>query len=259
MKTKNPVLKAVLALIALFFMIMFLVSYANSGKEYIADSKAAEVIEDEGKVHYENIPITYEKQMPAAVPEQIRMAVIELPVEVIRKFIEDEWKICVVSRIKMPEKVNIDAVIDETDTVIGVTDYQTKTIQILYDECQQSVTTSLMHELCHYCDKYYGGKYYADDSLYDGAQAVYLVSFTKEFKEIYKDYKDTYVEYEKAGIARTKENRIDFEYPVSNSEEFFACSLKDFFLYPQYMQQYYPDLYSWYQKNLLEAAQAGQL
>ncbi len=255
MKTKNLVFKAVLALIALFLMIMFLVSYANSGKEYVADSKASEVIADEGKVHYENIPITYERQMPNTIPEQIRMAVVELSVEVIRQFIEDEWKIAVVSRIKMPDKVNIDAVIDETDTVIGVTDYQTKTIQILYDDSQQSVTTSLMHELCHYCDKYYGEKYFADDSLYDGAQAVYLVSFTKDFKGIYKNYKDRYVEYEKAGIARTKENRIDFEYPLSNSEEFFACSLKDFFLYPQYLKQYYPDLYIWYQEALIEAAQ----
>ncbi len=145
MKTKNPVFKAVLALIALFFMIMFLVSYANSGKEYVADSKASEVIADEGKVHYENIPITYERQMPKTIPEQIRMAVVELPVEVIRQFIEDEWKIAVVSRIKMLDKVNIDAVIDETDKVIGVTDYQTKTIQILYDDSLQCVTTSLMH------------------------------------------------------------------------------------------------------------------
>nr|WP_297704099.1 hypothetical protein [uncultured Butyrivibrio sp.] len=255
MKTKNPVFKAVLALIALFLMIMFLVSYANSGKEYVADSKASEVITDEGKVHYENIPITYERQMPNTIPEQIRMAVVELPVEVIRQFIEDEWKIAVVSRIQMPDKVNIDAVIDETDKVIGVTDYQTKTIQILYDDSQQCVTTSLMHELCHYCDKYYGEKYFADDSLYDGAHVVYLVSFTRDFRDIYQQYRDLYVEYEKAGIAHTKENRLDFEYPVSNSEEFIACSLKDFFLYPQYLQQYYPDLYRWYQETLVNAVQ----
>ncbi len=84
---------------------------------------------------------------------------------------------------------------------------------------------------------------------------VYLVSFTREFRDIYRQYRELYVEYEKAGIARTKENRLDFEYPVSNSEEFFACSLKDFFLYPQYLQQYYPEIYRWYQGTLVNAVQ----
>jgi len=253
MRNKNPLIKAVMMLIALLLVIMFLVSYAGAGKEYIADSQNTEITEDEGSVHYENISITYEKQMPKDIPEQIRLAVIELPVEVVKAFIDDEWKIAIVSTVELPEDANIDATIDETDTVIGVTNYKTKTIQVLYDEMQQSVTAPLMHELSHYCDKYYGEKYYAEDSLYRVNPGVYLVSFTKDFEELYKNHKNTYLEYEKAGIARTEDNRLDFEYPVSNSEEFFACSLKDFFLHPAYLKDNYKEIYDFFEEKLINA------
>ena len=248
MDNRRIITRSVTALLVVLLVVLFLVSYASAGKEYITTSQSREMVDD-GIFHYENIVITWEKQMPKDIPEQIRKAVVKLPVEVIQKFVDEEWKISIVSAIEMPDDANIGVVVDDTDTIIGVTDYNTKVIQVLYSNDQSSITMPVMHELCHYGDKYYGEKYCNDPGLYEEEPSVYLVSFTKQFDTLYQAHRD-YVEYEKSGLTKTVENMMDYIYPVSTSSEFMACTMKDYFLYPKYLKANYKEIYEFYE-NLL--------
>ena len=234
-------------LIALTLIVIFLVSYANAGKLYIKNTTThGNAPTEKERLNYENISVTYEKNMPGNVLEQCRAAIEKMPVDAVSGFIGEDWKIVVTSEITLPKETNLSVMVDGNSSVIGYTDYQQRTLNVLCNDQQPSVTIPLAHEFCHYNDKFFGELYFANDGFYTEPPEVYLVSFTKDFEKLFLEYRDTYVEFEKSGIIRSEDNEMDFTYPVSNPEEFFACSLKDYLMHPSYIKTHYCDLYSFF-------------
>ena len=239
--------KAFKWLIAVILIVLFLVSYAGAGKLYIKNTTThGNALTEKEKLNYENVTVTYEKNMPGDILEQCRVAIEKMPVGAVTSFVENDWRIVITSEIDLPEETNLNVKVDGNSSAIGFTDYRTKTVNVLCNNDQISVTIPLAHELCHYNDKYFGNLYYADPKYYSEPTEIYLVSYTDDFNKLYTAYKDSYVEFEKSGLSRTEDNSIDFEYPVSNPEEFFACSFKDFLMHPDYIKTYYRELFTYY-------------
>ncbi len=242
---KSIILKIIGLIAAVFFAVMFIVSISNKGEVYLADTAIDNGdIKKDGDVQYENLTITYEESMDKNIPFILQDAMKLIPPSALQQFILDEWKIAVVSVIEDPDEAD-DAVVD-AQSIYGVTNFTTKTLQVQCDKKQESILVPFLHEFSHYLDAYYGSRYLADDGFYDTKPALYMVSATRGFQALYEQYKGSYVEYEKAGIARNEKNAADYAYAVSDPGEFFACTLKDYLLHPGYLSKDYPDLNALY-------------
>ena len=243
--------------IALLLIVLFLVSYAGAGRMYISDTTVhGNELTDKEKASYENITVTYEEGMPEDILTQCQEAVEEMPADAIQRFSDDGWKIAVVSRLDTSAEATGTAVVDNAASVKGMTDYSTKTVTVVCNEEQESVTSPLAHELSHYCDGFYGERDFNDAKYYITTPDRYLVSGTEDFLKVYLEYRDKYVEFELSSVKKSGENSKAFEYPASSGSEFFACAFRDYRFHSAYVKDYYPDIYAYFSR--LEAGKAAE-
>lgn len=178
------------------------------------------------EVEYVSINITYEDCFGVDELTTVQEAIQMLPTDVVKDFVDKDWKIVIVSEINAPD------VLPEGDErkIQGLTDYEAKTIQVCpIERSGRNLKLTTIHEMCHFAGEFYN---------HAPAQ--------KEWIELYKKYGDSYVEYEYNGVDSNDKNKADLEYAGSDEYEFFACSMKDFLVSPEYVKTYYPDLYTYF-------------
>lgn len=173
------------------------------------------------------IPITYEEDIPSERLTEIQKGVSYLPMDLIDTFVAEGWHIAAVKEIKNDNDIF-------PFSAIGETDFGTKTITIQIEELlPQSITDVValrtVHEMCHYADKYYGS-----------------ITDTTDWQEIYTKNKEGYIEYEYSGIKATDATDKAINYASSDKYELFACSMKDYFIHPDYVKQRYPEVFEFY-------------
>lgn len=174
------------------------------------------------------INMTVEADAPQRMVKEVGEAMERFSVELLDSFVEDGWKVALLTTFENVEGYES---ISKDASVVGLINYQQKTITIKgIPEFEYTVENIMVHEMCHYADYYWGG-----------------VSTSKEFRQLYESYRSSgYITYSYFGISVTGEYEVDMAYAISSPQEFFAESLKDYLLHPEYLQTYYPEIHEYY-------------
>lgn len=206
---------------------MFLCSICNRGPSVQTSSYQG----NQSDSKFVSVDITYEEQLGSDVVGKVRKAIEMFPADAIQSFSKQGWKIAVLSDIDSEENPDNGMV-----TTVGLTNYDTKTIQVSptssdfsVDDSEDLLTIRMVHEFSHFADVFYGN-----------------VTDSDKWKKLYAEYKDEYVEFEFYGIDKNMENQFDIGYATSNRYEFFACSMKDFYCHQDYLREHYPNLYVYF-------------
>ncbi len=174
------------------------------------------------------INMTVEADIPQGMVKEVREAMGRFSVELQDSFVEDGWKVVLLTTFEAVEEYES---ISKDASVVGLINYQQKTITVKgIPEFEHTVENIMVHEMCHYADCYWG-----------------CVSTSKEFLQLYESYRSRgYITYFFFGISVIGEYENDIAYATSSPQEFFAESLKDYLLYPEYLQTYYPKIHEYY-------------
>ena len=220
--------KRFFAIVTILVIIFILVNYVpETKKRVLADPDDAGVM---AEVSYEYVPIVYEQGIAKRYVTEVQEAVVMLPADVISGFVREGWKISLVSEINLKGTAYEDE--DSDYMTVGLTDYKNKIIQlrpVRYSGISNFIKLKALHELCHFADSYYGD-----------------VTATDEWEALYKEYRDSYVEYEFLNIEVTEKNTADVGYATSDRYEMFACAMKDYLNQPGYLKDNYPGLYGYF-------------
>ena len=138
--------------------------------------------------------------------EMITSFINNLPKEVIADFTK-QWKIIIAPNVSSD-------ILIQTD---GATSWEAKIIALNTHSDPTDTYNTFVHEFGHY---------------FDLSHSYY--SKSEDFNAIYEKYRDTYIELD---------DKTPKEYPTSSSLEFFASIFKEYFLYPEHLNQIAPDAY----------------
>ena len=174
------------------------------------------------------INMTVEADVPQEMVKEVREAMERFSVELLDSFVKDGWKVVLLTTFEDVEGYES---IGKDASVIGLINYQHKTITVKgIPEFEHTVENIMVHEMCHYADYYWG-----------------CVSTSKKFLQLYDTYCSSgYITYSYFGISVAAEYERDIAYAISSPQEFFAESLKDYLLHPEYLQTYYPEIHEYY-------------
>lgn len=175
-----------------------------------------------------DVNITIESSVSEKTVGEIKDMLYVVPTSVVESFVEDDWKMVLLTTFEEEDGYEY---IASDGTVVGLINYTDKTIIVKgVPEYEGTAKNIALHEMCHYIDRHWGN-----------------VSETEKFKELYNAYKDgKYRTYAYAGIDITKASETDILYATSSNHEFFAETLKDYYLYPDYLEENYKDVYDFY-------------
>lgn len=174
------------------------------------------------------INMTVEADVPQEMVKEVRGAMERFSVELLDYFVKDGWKVVLLTTFEDAEEYES---ISKDASVVGLINYQQKTITVKgIPEFEHTVENIMVHEMCHYADYYWGG-----------------ISTSKKFLQLYNVYRSNgYITYSYFGISVTAEYESDIVYATSSPQEFFAETLKDYLLHPEYLQTYYPEIHEYY-------------
>jgi len=101
------------------------------------------------------INMTVEADVPQEMVKEVREAVERFSVELLDSFVEDGWKVVLLTTFEDVEEYES---ISKDASVIGLINYQQKTITLKgIPEFEHTVENIMVHEMCHYADYYWGG------------------------------------------------------------------------------------------------------
>ena len=222
----------------LLFIVMVLailgIAYGNPVEEKLPNipEEQAEAAEDPN-YRITDISVLMEVDMDKKLLTEVKDAVSYYPQDILTAFNDEGWKVMIVSTIDFTDSRYEGESDIEPNLTVGLTNYKTKIIQVKDMGLTGAVRLKLLHEMAHYADSYYDYPSYTDD-----------------FMALYDKYKDSYVEYEFLGVTKNKENEVDLKYATSNAQEFFACGMKDYLYYPEYLKSDYPELDKYFETLL---------
>lgn len=225
-------MKRLLLFIVVFLAVIALI-YSNPVE------KKVEVIDEsieEVPMNYESTDITVmlEEGMDTKLITEVKDAASYYPQAVLTQFNDSGWKVMIVSEIDYT-----DSGLEADPEDVGLTNYKTKTIQVLDIGITGAVRITLLHELAHYADLYYG---YASSS--------------DEFNVEWEEYKNSYVEF---GMQDEEEDSdTKSKYATFSKQEMFACGLKDYLYNSDYLWEQYPHMAMYY-KKLMEVEYEKQV
>ena len=219
--------KYIFIIINLVIVLIVLASYKESRK--FVDPGAKNFIRGEVKELEElAVDISYDSTLSEKSVKEIEEAIKSMPADVIKSFVDNGWRITVTGEVS-ENGLNR----EELENISGTCDFDNKIIRMKLkgDGLSRHYYICAVHELSHYADAIYGN-----------------ISRTNDFKDLFEEYKDVFVEYEltEPGIAGSR-----LEYTKKDPEEFFACTMKDFIANPDYLRENYVELYVFI-KNLID-------
>ena len=175
-----------------------------------------------------DINMTVDSNVSKESVEELKDALNIVPNKTLQSLSEQDWKITLLDDFS---DVSGYEHIDNDSSVVGFINFDTKTITIKgKPEYTGTVKNVTVHELCHYID-----------------QNADWLSNTEEFLDLYEKYKDgKYRSYYYADITLTDRYAEDVLYATSTEKEFFAETLKDYYMHKQYLSENYRDIYAYF-------------
>lgn len=175
-----------------------------------------------------DVNITIEASVSEETVEEVRDVLHLVPSSIVDSFVENEWKMVMLSSFEEEEGYEY---IASDGTVVGLINYTDKTIIVKGVPAYEGTAKNIaMHEMCHYIDRLWGN-----------------VSETEKFEALYDQYKNGgYITYSYAGIKVTENSATDIFYATSSNHEFFAETLKDYYMHPEYLKENYKEIYDFY-------------
>lgn len=173
-----------------------------------------------------NITVSEDVLQPTVTEAQEALNII--PAKTLKRMSEDDWKIVLLNDFS--DVAGYEHISDDS-SVVGLINFKKKTITVKgRPEYNGTVKNVMTHELCHYID-----------------QAGGWLSNEPEFAGLYEKYKDgKYLSYAYADITLTEEYTDDILYATSSEKEFFAETLKDYYMHQSYLRENYEDIYQYY-------------
>ena len=173
----------------------------------------------------QDIQLVVDENITQTDIDEVKEAFDSVPSYVLDHFIADDWKAVVLSHETVVEE-NLEPF--NNGKTAGTINFTKQVITVRsYSPLEGAVKNVMLHEICHYVDRMFGG-----------------LSKTEEFLALYEQFKDgKYIVFNYDGIAIDDVTREDIMYATSSPEEFFAESLKDFYLHKDWMIENYPDIY----------------
>lgn len=170
------------------------------------------------------VQMTIEEGMSEELFGEVQQALSIIPPEVLKAFIKEGWKISIVSSIDTTHSQY-----EDEDILPQYADSFSNTksnlVQIKNPNTTGIVKERMLHEMGHFADSYYG-----------------KASESDAFRKLYENYKSDYMEYRIANAEKGSITNDDIEYAASRDYEFFACVYKDYILYPDYVEERFPEL-----------------
>lgn len=214
-------------LFVLALMVVIGLIYSNPIEKKI---EPADKQEESMLVNYESTDITVmlEEEMDYRLINEVKDAASYYPQAVLTSFNDTGWKVMIVSEIDYTDS---EQTAEPND--LGLINFKTKTIQVRDVGLTGAVRLTLLHEMAHFTDYYYG-----------------FASCEDDFAGIWDKYQDTYVEFGLQDEPFDK-NDPDIAYATLSPQEMFACGLKDYLYNTDYLLSEYPDM-AIYFKDLLK-------
>jgi len=174
-----------------------------------------------------NVNITISSDAAPEMIDEVEKAIKILPKEVIRSFVENDWKIVLLRELEEVENYER---FGGDSSIVGLINYTYKTITICgVPDYENAVRDIAIHEFCHYTDRYF------------------KESDSKEIAELYEKYKEgRYITYSYSGIPEDDRYQTDILYATSTVHEFFAETMKDYLLHEEYLKENYPDIHTYH-------------
>ena len=220
-------MKRILIIVALNLALLGIIfgTYKTVNRTVTTVTEKPENVADED-FELTDIPVVMEMGMDTqGIMGEVKEAISYLPADALKVFNDEGWKILIVSEVDFSDSEYSNDKEEYPELTVGFTNFTTRTIQIRDMKTDGFIKLKLLHEMSHFLDKYYG-----------------YPSISDEFKQLYLDHIEDYVEFEYAGLEKTEENRRDIEYAVSDNIEFFACACKDYLYNTEYLYTSYPDI-----------------
>lgn len=175
-----------------------------------------------------DVNITIESAVSEDVVDEVQDALHLVPSSVVKSFTENGWKMVLLTSFAEEEGYEY---ITSDGTVVGLINYTQKTIIVKGVPAFEGTAKNIaLHEMCHYIDRLWGN-----------------ISETEKFEPLYEKYKNGgYITYAYAGIELTEASQTDILYATSSNHEFFAETLKDYYMHPEYLEENYEEIYDFY-------------
>lgn len=215
-------------LFAVVLIVIILVITAGYKKQYQAST--VEGAENKFVIEKQYVNVVYDSDIQDFVIQEIQKGIASMPVDVIKGFVNEGWKVSIVKEIERDEDIY-------PMSAIGETDYEAATVTIQAEPLPPGVANVFLirtvHEMSHFADYFYGN-----------------LTDKDEWKKLYEDNKDKYVEYEYSGVDFVGDSAAAAKYATSDKYELFACAMKDYILHVEYLKKNYPDLYGYFKQLL---------
>lgn len=204
-------------LAVLLVVLIILANYRVKENVYDPATVSAE---DAARAENVTVNFTYDADIATKDVNDVKEALMLVPASVIKDFVDENWKLIITN--------NMEETSGSVYTANSYTDFRTRTIQIKpakYASVQEFTKLQTIREMCRFADKF----------------TYHMASDSESFKALYEEHKDNYIEYE-----LVDSNTSDTAYATSSEDTFFACSMKDFLVNPQYLLDNYSDVYAYF-------------
>ena len=183
----------------------------------------------------QNIQLVVDEHVTQTEIEEVREAFDALPSFIITRFVEEDWKVVVLSQETVAEE---DLEPFNNNKTAGTINFTKKTITLRsFAPLEGAVKNVMLHELGHFVD-------WMSNNLSD----------TDDFVKLYEQFKDgKYVTFNYDGITVDDNTREDILYATSSTKEFFAEGIKDYFIHKEWLMDNYPDVYIFYNTYIKES------
>ena len=189
---------------------------------------------DSKNLEAQDIQLVVDENITQAEIDEVTAAFNSVPNFVIKRFVEDDWKVVILSHETVVEE-NLEPF--NNNKTAGTINFTKKTITLRsYSPKEGAVRNVMLHEICHFIDRLSGD-----------------LSSTEEFQELYEEFKDGgYITFNYDGISIDDVTREDIMYATSSEKEFYSESLKDFFTHKEWLIENYPDIYIYHNTYIKE-------
>ena len=216
-------------LFAIVLVVIILVITAGYKKQY--EASTVEGAESPFVIEKQYVDIVFDTDVSDAAIQEIQRGIATMPIDVVKGFVKNGWKVSVVTEIDWDEDIY-------PMSAVGETDFDKATVTVQAEPLPSGIANVYLvrtvHEMSHFADYYYGN-----------------LADKDEWIALYEANKDRYVEYEYSGVEFVSDFKDAAKYATSDRYEMFACAMKDYILHSEYLRKNYSDVYAYF-KGLLK-------
>ena len=202
----------------------------NSKDAVIPDAVKPDAVAEKNYIT-DSVRIVMDQNLPyATIMEDIKTGLSYFNPYDVQRFNEDGWRFIISKELDFTDSVYAKLSDADKAKIESFTNTKTKIIYIKSSDTDTDyITLKTILGMCAFID-------YINS----------FVSSTPEFTDVIVAYPE-YREYKYADVEVTDANREKVKLPLASATDYFAYTMRDYFLYPNYQIEKYPEIYRYFE------------